>query len=641
MAPSSELGLGMESLRIAPSSTLDTLPTDILLIILSYLDTARSVANLASTCKGLNHLVSSNGWRIFVTTCFSSLSLPYTDREEDWRGLARSLTSQARDWDRRAFVFHSLTPPEKRRPNGRRYHPGNSTQSIPGNIIVDAHAQRRGRHEEEMVVWGSGEDVVARVRQRHGTKIESEVWHSHKGSHSGYHAGKDDTTAISLLKRSEPRDDDLPQAVVGRANGDLRLLSMAEVDFGQTLSRFRPSSAEERPLEQREISSFDFCERTSLLAAATRENLVLYPLDGPEDAKSLEGDREGRIIQPSNFLALKNAAGSTPFEFIRSVKFISQENIAIALNKSFNPIQYVTMTPSGMEVSSAAKVTDQYVTLESDPRTVRAMLPVNMQSVAGGHGNSLLSTWDDGTIRLQDLRTPSPFDRIFQDNFEVTTPLNALVSHGVERFLAGSAHSHMLKVFDFRWPKGYYHTEALPCGNDRPYPMPRPPTIVPEPVFKDNRTKCDYVGGHSCRWHALSRHDFYRPNCNVYLPFKNYASSPIYSLAKPSDTSPTIFAGLSGMLVEVTLKSGVSQVPPTSSEPLYSRQKGKVAILETGDGSPIVDITKCQRVPEIRRQSFSGLDSYYEARQRHRLDESLQNPSELRGPQPSTDGVTG
>ncbi|CAJ2505056.1 Uu.00g124500.m01.CDS01 [Anthostomella pinea] len=628
----------MESLRISESPRLDTLPTDILLIVLSYLDTARSIGRLASTSRGLNQLVLSSGWRIFVTTCFRSISLPPTNSEEAWKGLARSLTAQSRDWDRRAFVFHSLSPPEKRQPNGRRYHHPN-LQSIPGNIIVDAHAWCRGGSEQELVVWGAGEDVIARLRQRHhsSTHGPQETWQSYKGSQSGYSAGKDDTTAISILRRPEYKDEGV---LVGRANGDLQLLSTDGASFGHTVKRFSPSSTAERAIEQNEIQTLDFHSRRSMLAAGTKENVLLYSLDGQANHEESNAVHDGLdpTIEPTEAISLKTASGSAPFEFIRSMKFLNQETLAVALNRSFSPIQYLTMTPAGVEVSSSAKLADEYPSLKSHPRTVRSLLPIDIRSVAGGGGNALLSSWDDGTIRLQDLRTPSAVDRIYQDNFEVSTPINALVSHGLERFVAGSAYSHMLKIFDFRWSKGYYQSESLPCSNDRPYPTPKPPTIVAEPDFSDDRRHCHYVKGRPCRWHALSRHDFYRPNCNVYLPFKNYASSPIYSLAKSSDASPTIYAGLSGLLVEVTLKSGMGEAPPQSATAaLYSRQRGKVAILETGDGSAITDISKCQRVPEIRRQSFSG--DYTDnpmARRRHRLDEALQNSSELPIDEPNT-----
>ncbi|KAI1343074.1 hypothetical protein F5Y15DRAFT_372014 [Xylariaceae sp. FL0016] len=629
--------MGLSTAIDAPR--LDTLPTDILLIILSYFNTAQTVSRLTATCRGLNVFVSANGWRVFVTTCFQSLQLPRIETEPDWMHLAQSLTAQSRDWAKRAFIFSSLSPPERRRPNGRRYHPGGLSQSIPGNLIVDAYAQSQGPCEDEFVVWGAGEDVVARIRSTQATHTRSEVWESAKGAELGYRAGKDDVTAISILKTQSRNDANRPDVLVGRANGDLRLLSMDSSDFGRTLIQFQSSTASDDAIEQGVIQNFDIFERADRFATATKENILVYSLDGRELSAAADPSQgtndlgDAPVTEPMDCISLKKAKGSASFEFVRSLKYMNRDTLAVALNRSFSPIQYLTTTPSGIEVIGSAKITNEYPTLKSNPRTVRALLPVDVSSVASGGGNALLSSWDDGTIRLQDLRTPSAIDYIYQDNFEVSTPINALISHGLERFIAGSAYSHMLKIFDFRWPKGYYHTDPLPCSNERPFPVPKPPTLVAEPDLHDSRRSCDFVLGRPCRWHALSRQDFYRPNCNVYLPFKNYASSPIYSLAKPSDTSPTIFAGLSGLLVEVTLKSCFGEVSQPTTKPLYSMQRGKVAILETGDGSAISDISKCQRVPEIRRQSFSGGlgedDQMAVMRKRHRLDVALQNTSEL------------
>lgn len=621
--PSPDIG----SSRTITIPSLNELPADILLIILSYMDTARSVAHLAAASKGLYQLVSTEGWRIFVKNCFGSLKLPANGLHDDWADLARALTAQSRDWDRRAFIFHSLSPPEARRPGARR---NQAAQSIPGNIIVDAHLQRRGRFNEEIVVWGSGEDVVARFRQSDRATVVSESWHRCGGSETGFAAGKGDTTAVSIAKSHAPgSDDDGLGVVIGRANGDLRWLGVGESNFGHTLMHFRPSSS--FSLQQCEIQAIDVDSDHGIMAASTKESVWLYPIQTSEPTGS-DGGSVPSHVDPVTAVSLRDA--QKPFDFIRSTKMLNRETIAVALNRSFDPIRVLNITPTGLEMTSA-RTPNEYPYITSAPRTVRALLPVDVRSIASGGGNVLLSSWDDGTIRLQDLRTPSPLDRVYQDNFEVSTPINALISHGLERFVAGSAYSHMLKVFDFRWTRGYYHTDSLPCTSNRPYPTPRPPTIVDEPRYHNNQPRCSHVSNRLCRWHALSRHNFYRPNCNIYLPFRNYASSPIYSLAKPSDFSPTVYAGLSGLLVEFTLKSGMQTAGASNPSPLYVRQKGKVAILETGDGSAISDISKCQRVPEIRRQSFShGEHENWIARRRHRLDEALQDRREWQEPEP-------
>ncbi|KAF2971583.1 hypothetical protein GQX73_g2025 [Xylaria multiplex] len=607
------------------SSKLDALPTDILIIILGYLNTAQSVAHLAATCKGLHQLISARGWRIFVKSCFNSLTLLSSNANEDWVNMARVLTAQARDWDRRAFVFHSLSLPETRRPDARR---GHGAQSIPGNIIVDAHLRETGRFDEEFVVWGSGEDVIARIRRNDRKTIPSETWHMCKGSETGFIEGKGDTTSISIVKSHSFGEGDDLGVVVGRANGDLRLLSIGESNFGRTLMHFRPSP--NSSIHQNEIRAIDVDSGSSVIAASTRESVWLYPVQTGNQAQS-KNIPDSPYIDPITTLSLKDSQKSSSFDFIRSTKIFNKDTIAVALNRSFDPIRVLTITQTGLETSAVPRFLDEHPYIGSSPRTVRALLPVDVRSITGGGGNVLLSSWDDGTIRLQDLRTPSPIDRVYQDNFEVATPINALISYGLERFVAGSAYSHMLKVFDFRWTRGYYHTDSLPCSSNSPYPTPKPPTIVNEPEYYDNRPACDHVLGRLCRWHMLSRHDFYRPNCNIYLPFRNYASSPIYSLAKPSDTSATLYAGLSGLLMEFTLKSCVyTNSIPTTNQLSYVRQRGKVAVLETGDGAAILDISKCQRVPEIRRQLFSN-DEYSSAvaRKQHRLDEALQDRREF------------
>ncbi|KAI0442791.1 hypothetical protein F4803DRAFT_518028 [Xylaria telfairii] len=613
----------MSSSRALVTSQLDTLPTDILLIILGYLDTARSVAHLAAVSKGLSQLISAEGWRIFVKGCFNSLTLPTSNSDEDWAVLARLLTAQSRDWDRRAFVFHSLSPPETQRPNARRNH---VAQSIPGNIIVDAYLQREGRFDEELVVWGSGEDVVARIRRNDRTRVVSESWHWHKGSESSCVPGKDDTTAISIVKSDSLWGQAGKGVVVGRANGDLRLLSIAESNPSRTLMHFSPPTSSS--VRRHEIRAVDIQNDSGFITAGTRESVWLYSVRDHDDTRSNDAT-ESSYIDPVAAVSLKDSQTSSSFDFIRSMKMLNKETIAVALNRSFDPIRVLNVIPTGLESSTPPRILNKHPYIDCSPPTVRALLPVDVRSVASGGGNVLLSSWDDGTVRLQDLRSPSLLDRIYQDNFEVATPINSLISHGLERFVAGSASSHMLKVFDFRWARGYYHTDSMPCTSASPYPTPRPPTIVNEPEYHDDRLLCNHILGRLCRWHALSRHNFYRPNCNIYLPFRNYASESIYSLAKPSDISPTIFAGLSGLLVEFTLKSGIDTAQVPNANPLYARQRGKVAIIETGDGSEILDISKCQRVPEIRRQSFSNTehDNIW-ARRQHRLEEALQDPHE-------------
>ncbi|RYP08760.1 hypothetical protein DL764_001671 [Monosporascus ibericus] len=625
--------LKLVSLRLAESPRLDTLPDDVLLIILSYLSTAKDISHLALASRRLHQLISVDGWRTFVRNCFQNLSLPSPVSDNDWKELAKKLTSQSRDWDRRAFVFHVFSRHERlARGRSRRNNPGHNSQTVPCHIIVDVHSQLSGRTEEETLVWGAGEDLVALARRKHDNVIRSQTWRRYGGAESGFTAGRDDVTSLSILKTPQGGTSGL---LVGRASGDLRLLSMNGEKFGHTIQHYRPSPTENNA-EQKEIQFFDTHEKSNLLAAATKDRILFYPLQGQEGASradsgvGMAATEEPTPIQPNEALNIGDVRGSPSFRFIRSLRFLNGETIAVGLTSSTEPLRYLTMTPAGIESSGVPNIASHLSSDEYRLGTVRALLPINAGFIAGGGGNTILTSWDDGTIRLQDLRTPSAFDRIYQDHFEPTTPINALVSYGIERFIGGSARAPVLKIFDFRWSKGYDYTESLPCGNHAPMPPPRPPTITSEPLVAP-RSRCDHLRGCLCRWHALSREIYYRPNCNVYLPKRAGSDAPVHSVAKASDVSPTLYAGLAGSLVQLTLKTSSERGFQSSENQPYSYHKAKVNIIETGDGSILSDISESQRMPIIRAQSERRSDYRFPTSitKRHRLDEWFQDPHDF------------
>ncbi|KAI1654812.1 hypothetical protein F4813DRAFT_369447 [Daldinia decipiens] len=638
----------MELLRISDEApSLTTLPDDIFYIVLTYLDTAKSVANLAASSKGLHHLVTESGWRIFVKSRFNTFKLSEVSSVHEWRERAYTLTSQSRDWDRRALAISAIKPVAKHR--GRVFNRFGTSQSIPSNFIVDAHHQRKGNDAQELVFWGAGEDIFGLLRHTRGPKASNDEWFSSRGATAGYHSGKDDVTCVSILKDSKYNygQESESQVLVGRAGGHLHLLSMGASNFGDALLKFRascnPSSElDAKALRQADIQSLDVNYKQGTLAAATKQSILTYSLNHDvqpvRNANGEDGLETGATpyVWADDALVLKDDSQSGAFEFIRTIKFVNRDTLAVGLNKGYKPLQYLKYTPTGVDISFAAKTSNDHDTTNDHKlRTARAILPVDTSSLGNGSGNAVLSAWDDGIIRLQDLRTPSPVDQIFQDNFDLSTPINALLSRGLERFVAGSAYSSVLKVFDYRWPKGYYHTEALPCGNDEPYPAPRPPTIVTEPSFSDDRTACDYMAGKRCRWHELSQHDYYRPNFNTWLPVSARNTSPIYTLASPSDDSPTFFAGLSEMLVEITPKSSTRPATQPSFGPAkdlaYVRQADRVTLIENGSGFAVDDILQSQRVPPMYRQIFRDLTERDRGhperaiwRKRNRLDEWLQ-----------------
>ena len=648
----------ISSLTLGSSQGLHTLPPDLLHAILTHLDTAQSVAHLGATCKRLREAVASYGWRAFVKNRFGTLALLDPVGDGEWAALADKMTWQSRAWDRRAFVMVSLLPPSDQeqqplfdvhdRSRGRGHSRGNGRgrgygngrghggargrrpkQTLPPYAIVDACLERRGNLEEETLVWGLGEDVMVRWQNSQGSALKGETWRTIEGAPLGYKSGLDDVTAISVLKDTASAGQSL---LVGRASGGLRLLSANQGDFGRTVASFVPISSGQagHVLEQSGIQHFATSAARDTAAVITKSSLFIYPLPGVVRARN----SASLIVESTEALDVSGMPGSSDFLSLRQVCFMGSGDLALCVNRSTDPVRYVTQTPSGTTLVNATKMrptgrcTETLIYGEDHLHNARGLIPVNMASVPGGSGSAVLSSYDDGTVRLQDVRTPAPFDAIYQDHFEMVAPMGPLVAHGMERFIVGSARAAVLKVFDFRWTKGYCYTEALRCSGRPLEPPPKSLTSAPVPPF-DARSQCSHVSGRPCALHGLARTDFYRPNCNAYLPVLEQTAGPVYSLAKPSDLSPAVYAGLTRGLVKIGLRDPVAALAESTYEQRlgsegrcgYSYGQHLSSIVETGDGIGLADISKSNRLPFLYKQKNGRLDSA--PCKLYRLDESL------------------
>jgi hypothetical protein len=224
--------------------------------------------------------------------------------------------------------------------------------------------------------------------------------------------------------------------------------------------------------------------------------------------------------------------------------------------------------------------------------------------------------------RLLDLRTPSPVDAIYYDHFQPFQPLNSLLVYGMDRFIAGSNVSQLLKMFDFRWPTAYYHTTALPCSDMVPFPSPRQEAAPPRLTFQKNdvNKSCDVFSGATCRWHELSRDPYYRPDFSVWI--KHCGQSHVHSMAKASDISPTFYVGLAGGIAKFDLNTGSQIDTWRSSPPTKRRWKvnyGSLVLIETGNGYASGKISPSILLPDTIHQRI-GYDSKDAPDIRCRLD---------------------
>jgi hypothetical protein len=248
-------------------------------------------------------------------------------------------------------------------------------------------------------------------------------------------------------------------------------------------------------------------------------------------------------------------------------------------------------------------------------------------------------------LSLQDIRTPSPFDVVYQDNVQPFCQLGSLLVYDGERFVAGDMQSSMIKIFDFRWPKAYYHTTGLTCGWQYPFRLVEQRFHRPPPDNTLGRACCDHLLGLRCHWHELSRDVYYRPNALYMLKQSlpsSFRSARVNSLAKASDVSPNFYIGITGGIIEATLGAiDTEEIDPhlgfpdykasSSSHPSnYLSSPMSATMMEVGDGlrsvsneANILMPTVHSRVRETDKFERRKLETIKVLRKKHRLDESF------------------
>ncbi|KFA64106.1 hypothetical protein S40285_07982 [Stachybotrys chlorohalonatus IBT 40285] len=541
--------------------SLGSLPDDLLLDIVEQLRTAHDAASLSASSRRTQAFMLQRGWRTFVKARFPTLDIPSNETTQ-WNRLADRLTYLNRCWDKRGIFLNFFTEQGQPR-HGRRARLGG--QSVPFHPVV--HARLLESLDDELVAWGVGEDLV--VRRRSGEGKPADEWNRIRGQSGGYAAGSGDVTAVAVVERHHQ-----PQVVVGRAMGNLELLSLDKDTFGQqaqSLTLHHPSGVS--PGKQA-VTWVDWQDHNSLLASCRGSQLMLYDV----------ADSHRRELDPVALLdASEQASTGTPGNedpFLRCARFLSGDVVACALGGSRNPLRWIKIQPTGFTPLHGA-ATHRDASEDVKKTTVRAIHPV----APGYNETLLLSAWDDGSYRLFDSRTPSYADAVYRDRFQPYQAGSSLLVYGRERFVAGSNHSPDLRLFDFRHPKSYHHFDGLSCPDALPCPSvggqgqaPTAAAGVPE--------RCDDQRGAACSWHARMRQDDWRPDATLHIGSYSIYDR-VFCLAKASDASSTFYCGLQGAVVEANLMLGEHATSENTKRTVppgweVGPVQGRISLQETG-----------------------------------------------------------
>ncbi|KAH6690660.1 hypothetical protein F5X68DRAFT_274548 [Plectosphaerella plurivora] len=606
------------------------LPDDIIIEIITHLNTARDVAHLARTCQRL-HLLgrTGGGWRAFVRSRFPSIS-PGNDGSSTihWDALARKLADGEAAWDKRSFRPVALLASKNKKDN---FFTGSPTFTHPYSPAVDAALSFGGTYE--VVAWGAGETVVGRFKPvgSKGDRGEGHAWFRFDGARAGHKPVTGDVTAMKIVEPAGKLG-----MLVGRASGNLQLLSAASGNAGQVVASYAlpPPPDGSKAASWMSVGYIDVLEGQETLVAGNRSTVCAFPMGTDDTMGPVQPLGSHLFLDPNNRPRFIHAARSLG----------GGESIACALGWDSRPLRWLTVTSTGFvprEIPGDPML--EIPLADKASTTIRALECVGSSFGPSRAGKDMLLTaWDDGTVRLFDPRAPTLNSAVYRDAFQPHEPASSLLSWGTNRFITGSNNMALVKIFDYRWPKGgldeYRVSDAAPCSGQVPIPSPQG-----EPVDRASKQSlvglapcCDHIKGTRCIFHTASRTHAYRPNaCLLLQPFpqpeqQRYRvpaqSSRVLCMAKSSDISSSFYIGLSGAVAEMRIGCSGGGVTPWEAVAAMKRgartQEVGYCILETGRG----------RVEVTDGQPGMGINSYMPPLVSMRPeDEELPTPTEGEG----------
>ena len=593
--------------------TLATLPPEILVQIVTHITTAKELCHLSLVCKRLHTFIEKDGFRVLSQTLFPYVQFPSTHTALFWRDALHGLITQARNWDRKAFtawiISSETNANQEPGKNRRRTHNAPRGQTMGFIPVIDSYEAWYGgdwSSRKEIVAWGAGADLVVRARTMGPKALD--VWnaavnrspkdfnaHHHTYKWANYHEpgvneGLDDITFVKLLQ--QPSIDDLEQFIIGRASGALELVSLnKKTSQSQVRCSF---TTEGRPVRSATTNVLQ-----TLVAACSSDSIVsLYPITSSTS-------RTTREIAP---VAETSANPSGQVGRTWTSRFLSNDRLVVGYGPAQQPIRIYKVGRGELASESPGLFNPETRRHAEESTSVYSLSPIATSSSAGGKGGDIfLSGAYDGLVRLHDLRSANTTVAIFRDPVDVS-PIYSLLPVANEQFVAGGGRHSIIKVFDLRMPGSGLYSSAS-------------------------------NGQSTAASHGMGNHkkprdqEKSRLNWNTFLPTTNKSfsrstnDSSVYALSKPSQCSPTLYAGLQNTIVQIDIVSIMDQNPDSifNYEPTMSGnsldvrakwdQEGKVSCLpmyEHNDGA--ITLMRQKPVDYYAQSNIKGWDERWEGK---------------------------
>ena len=537
--------------------TLATLPPEILIQVVTHITRAKELCHLSLVCRRLHTFIEDDGFRVLSQTLFPYVQFPSTHTDSFWRDALHGLITQARNWDRKAFiawVINSETDTNQKNVKNKRHtrnaRHGQTMGFIP---VIDSYEAWYGgdwSSRKEIVAWGAGADLVVRTRTM-GRQAQ-DTWngsinrspkdfnaHRHAYKRAYYHEpgvseGLDDITFINLLQQASIVD--LEQLIIGRVSGALELISL---NINTSQSQVQCSFA----TEGRPVRSATTNDGQTLLAACLADsNVSLFSISSST----------GNIASESAPVAKTPAYQAGKVGRTWTSRFLNNTRLVVGYGSTQQTVR-VYDVGRGELTSEATKLFNAEAGCHAvNSTSVYSLSPIVTSSSAGGTGGDIfLSGAYDGLVRLHDLRSANSTVAVFRDHVD-DSPVYSLLPVLNEQFVAGGGRHSVMKIFDLRMPGSRLYSSTS--------------------IGQSTNTR----GGMGTQKGPCER-EKRRSNWNTFLPISRQPlsrgtnDSSVYALSKPSQCSPTLYAGLQSTIVQVDMVSIMDANP----DPIFNNESTK------------------------------------------------------------------
>lgn len=506
---------------------LDSVPIEILEIIIAHLPTATSVINLSLSNRKLYKQISADKYallRSFVQARFPSIDVP-----PFWRDAAIALTSRSRAWDRRAFIARECRLPGEVVHTGARLQDGLKTGFVPAIDSYEAWSGSTWAQRKEVLAWGAAGRLSLRITC--DGRVSSSVYRTPFD-----HLPTNDIMDVKVLRPHQSNESDGETIILRRANGSVvKLVSKSKTDTFEQISTFNLETSPQQ-IECMDVSG----SAVPLLAVCNSRQIRLYHADS-------------RRTRTEAFNVLNLGGYEERKSRLRCAKFLSPNRLAVGAQylegKGRAPIEIYDISPSGLR-NTATHIRNETFKSIAGRHSANVIVPLDVSSsLCGQPGHVFLSGWTDGVVRLFDLRTNRAPSQEYEDTVDDGQILS-LLAIGHEKFLAGGHQNACLKTWDMRMPGGraYSHLGSIsPAHVSRP----RRQMIHNSGQFYQPRRDINvFLALHIPRarrlWESLPNHS--DPRIPRYR-------GAIYSLSSPSSSSPTVYCGIENHVIQLDFVS--------------------------------------------------------------------------------------